>query len=464
MSTLLVHAIQAISTVGATTFVSGLWEAAALALFVWLSLRIIPRTSAATRFAAWMIAFTALVFLPFAGLIPRGSPASAVSVRSIAPTASFHLDPRWALAIAAVWIVGTLARFGALVWNLYRLRALWRDSIPVDRESVDPSIRATLIGRRLRAVELRISDRVNAPCAIGFFQPAIVIPRWLWQKLTTEELKQIVLHETAHLVRRDDWTNLFQKLALAVFPLNPGLLWMERRLCFDREMACDDAVLSAAVPARTYAACLTGLAEKKLRRRTTSLAPGAWTRQSELVHRVHSILRQDRNSSPLIAKSVAAGCVVATLGGALVFARVPELISFAPVAPAVETADVVSAPSEAFVPRFATAKTVKYQEVVARQPKPVHRVARRSTVTASAPKPSELAVSAPIPTAVPLPEFRQVGILQSAMTGQSWLVLSVWRSTPIRSKSDDASSSQAPQPASDSQPVKIQTGWILIQI
>ncbi len=53
---------------------------------------------------------------------------------------------------------------------------------------------------------------------IGFFAPRILIPEWLYLRLTPGELEQVVLHEAEHLRRRDDWTNLLQKLAWFCFP------------------------------------------------------------------------------------------------------------------------------------------------------------------------------------------------------------------------------------------------------
>ena len=51
------------------------------------------------------------------------------------------------------------------------------------------------------------------------------------------------MHEMEHLRRGDDWTNLLQKAGLVFFPLNPASFWVERRLCAERELACDDCVL-----------------------------------------------------------------------------------------------------------------------------------------------------------------------------------------------------------------------------
>ena len=493
MGTVIVNVGQALAVNTAEWFVSGLWEAAALVLLVWAGLKLIPRTSASTRFAAWLIAFAVMVLLPFTALIPRHSVVAAATTSSapLAP-AGFTLDPRWAFAIAAAWVLASLGRFGSLLWNGYRLRKLWKDSRRAEKNAIGAELMISSGEKRRRKVELRISGQVNAPCAVGLFKPAVLIPEWLWDRLSCEELRQIMLHESAHLDRYDDWTNLLQKLAIAVFPLNPALVWMERRLCLEREMACDDAVLRAEISPKMYAACLTGLAEQRLLRRTTSLAPGAWSRQSELVRRVHGILSRDRNSSPMIAKGVAAGCMVATLGGAMAFSRAPQLVSFAEPSPVMQGADLVFPSAPVFAPQFeAGLKTVKYQPAVARQPKTAHRAVRRAPAQVMAAKPvpatRQVAALTAEPTEIPRPalvqprfvglrevlrqevqerEFRQVGILQSAMTGQSWLVLSVWRSaSPVRADAQNSAPAEDTTTAPARKPVpQVQTGWLLIQI
>ena len=148
------------------------------------------------------------------------------------------------------------------------------------------------------AVEVCTTTTLQRPSVIGFLKPRILVPDWLFGRLTQGELEQIMLHESEHLRRRDDWTNLAQKLCLVLFPLNPALVWIERRLCREREMACDDAVIRVTRAPRAYAACLASLAERGLERRVEALSLGAWQRRPELVHRVHSILRGKGGLSP----------------------------------------------------------------------------------------------------------------------------------------------------------------------
>jgi hypothetical protein len=141
---------------------------------------------------------------------------------------------------------------------------------------------------------------------------------------------QIVLHELEHLRRRDDWLNLIQKIGLVLFPLNPALLWIERRLCFERELACDDGVLRRTRAPKAYATCLTTLAEHRLVRRAQSLSLGAWERQSEVSRRVYSILRWRDGMGPMQARVVLAVLAIGLTGGAAGLARCPQFVSFSP--------------------------------------------------------------------------------------------------------------------------------------
>jgi len=177
-------------------------------------------------------------------------------------------------------------------------------------------------------VELCTSDEVDRPTVIGFFVPKIVLPAWLLEKLTPAELEQVVLHESGHLGRADDWMNLLQKIALVVFPLNPALAWVERRLCFERELACDERVLRETGAPKAYASCLATLAEYRLGRRGLSLAIGILGRESELGQRVGRILRRGALMKPWHAKLVLGGAMLGLVVAATGLERCPQLVGF----------------------------------------------------------------------------------------------------------------------------------------
>jgi hypothetical protein len=243
---------------------------------------------------------------------------------------------------------------------MIRLRRVWRRARPV---AVAGDIFASLQACRRRA-ELCTSDLVDSPSVIGFFAPRLLIPEGLFAKLTEPELRQIVLHECEHLRRRDDWINLLQKVILALFPLNPALLWVDRRLSLERELACDAGVVASTSAPFDYANCLTRLAEHRIHCRKVALSLAAWSRQSELARRVHSLLRPMRRMSSLQATASIALLVCGLGGGAVELARVPGLVSFtaAASAPAEEASAPLPAPADSSGSTNAQAIPVLYRQ------------------------------------------------------------------------------------------------------
>jgi len=324
----LMHEVEGFSRLVANSFVSGLWQGIVLAAGVWVCLRLVPRTTAAVRFAIWTSVFAVLAVLPLVHAYYLNS-SNAEPGR----TALVHVDVRWSFAIAALWLAVSLVRGVKLATNAMRLREIWTRATPV--EGCDE----VLLAAGFRGVEICTSNDVDRPSVIGFFSPRILIPEELFLRLTTAEFGQIVLHEVGHLRRADDWINLFQKLSLVVVPLNPVLIWIERRLCLERELACDDDVLRLTKAPKAYATCLTNLAEHRLGRKAAMLSLGAWEKRSELSRRVHSILRGGQGMGRTQARVVMSALVLGLLGGSAELARCPQFVSFSPTAvPVVDVA------------------------------------------------------------------------------------------------------------------------------
>jgi beta-lactamase regulating signal transducer with metallopeptidase domain len=325
----MIETVQSTSQIAASALIAALWQGVVLTAAIWLCLKLAPRAAAGLRFAVWMAVFAAIALLPLMAIFP--GQASAVSA---APSAGaihpLQLDPRWALGIAAVWALVAAARLIGLGRNALRLGSIWSRSTPL---TATPAVQALLNQAAVRRPLLCASSGVDQPCVIGFFAPRILVPGWLLEKATEAELEQIVLHELAHLRRFDDWTNLFQKLVVALFPLNPALLWVERRLCAERELACDERVVSATKAPRAYATCLANLAGQRIARREMALSGalslGAWERRSQLGARIESILRGGRQLSPLKARAILAALLVATAAGAGKLSHSVQLVSFA---------------------------------------------------------------------------------------------------------------------------------------
>ena len=368
---------------GGALVVTAVWQGAIVVCSLAICLRLAPRTSAAQRFVVWASAFMVLVSLPLFSLVQGftsgAAPSTSVASQVVLTRPWLQVDSGWSLLIVLLWAAVSLFRFVDLAIHSLRLRKLWKESVPVELHCGLGPLASRMWGRG--PVRICTTLALQRPSVIGFFCPRILIPDWLLTRLTAGELEQIILHESEHLRRCDDWTNLFQKLCLVLFPLNPALLWIERRLCREREMACDDGVIQITHAPRAYAACLANLAERGLERRAEALSLGAWQGRSELVHRVHSVLRRKNALNPLATNALLGLLSCGLLLGSIALARCPQIVAFVPsqstagVKSNIRPLSAASMPAQnAVIERTATALNAGVSSA-----RPAGRPAKRST-------------------------------------------------------------------------------------
>jgi beta-lactamase regulating signal transducer with metallopeptidase domain len=319
--------LQAVAQIFTGRLLNTAVEGIALAGLVWMLLRLVGRQNSGTRFAIWFSALVAIVALPLLG-------SSSVSSGSrTLHGANLHegitLSTSWALYLFATWGVIAALLLLRLCVGLWRVRQIRRNCCVVELTSLDPAI--ALIVRDFsshRRVKLCISDDVAIPAAIGFFRPAIVFPVWLFPQLSSEEINVILLHELAHLRRWDDWTNLAQKMVKAVFFFHPAVWWIENRLTLEREMACDDVVLTQTASPKAYASSLISFAEKLHNARGLALAQALVSRMRHMSLRITQILDAKRPSGAGLWKPAlwVSASLLALVFGAAPYA--PQLVAF----------------------------------------------------------------------------------------------------------------------------------------
>lgn len=307
--------LENLARVGAGAIVDSLLLGSLVAALAWGVLAMLRNHRAAIRFLVVAVALVCSAVLP--ALRPLGGSASGASPL-------LQLGQSFALAIAGVWALGAavgLARVAIGLINIQRLRHRCRHvTLPAELQQAVAQFCPA------RRVELLAGDAVSVPSAIGFFRPAVILPPWLLEELSSAEIRQVLIHELSHLRRRDDWTNLLQRIIKALFFFHPAVWWMESRLSLEREMACDDAVLAESSSARDYAECLARVAEKSLVRRGLAMAQAAVSRMRQTTRRVARILQADRAArGGKFAVSVATVFALTGFGALL---QAPTLVSF----------------------------------------------------------------------------------------------------------------------------------------
>jgi hypothetical protein len=95
---------------------------------------------------------------------------------------------------------------------------------------------------------------------LGGGAPTIALAPTLIGRLNVADLDRVLIHEWAHVQRRDDLAQLTQRIVRIVVGWHPAAWWLERQLEFEREAACDDIAVSVTGSAKGYATCLATLA------------------------------------------------------------------------------------------------------------------------------------------------------------------------------------------------------------
>jgi hypothetical protein len=189
-----------------------------------------------------------------------------------------------------MWMSASLVRMTTALIALRRAKAV---SLPF------PSAREVRlhgwmsVRRTGRHATLVVSEEVRSAGVLGLRAPAIAIAPAMLRELSDSELDQILVHEWAHVQRRDDLGRLCQVLVTAVAGLHPAVWLINRRLHIERETACDDWTVNVTGAPKVYAECLTKVATMG----NDGLLVPAASSSSTLRTRVVRLLDRRRNRS-----------------------------------------------------------------------------------------------------------------------------------------------------------------------
>lgn len=173
----------------------------------------------------------------------------AVTVSEPIPVQSSAHSVPWQPILVLTWLAVTLLFAGRLLIGQHRLSKRVRQG----RIVTDPSILELLgnckklIGVRA-SIHLIASTAVQTPALMGVFRPKLLLPPHVIETFVPAKLRDIFLHELAHLKRGDVVINWVASVLQVVHWFNPVLWYAFSRIRIEREMACDSFALSV-IPA-----------------------------------------------------------------------------------------------------------------------------------------------------------------------------------------------------------------------
>lgn len=279
--------------------------------------RALRRGSAAARHMVWCLALGGAMALPALALVvPGWKPAFLAVLRPSTEgwgieTGAAAVPPLpLTTVLAAVWAAGAAVVLARLALALRAARRLARHAEVVE----DPAWTGLLerLGRAMeigRPVVLLRSGEAAMPLTWGALRPAILLPAEAdaWPE---ERRRVVLLHELAHVARRDCLVQTLAAVCCAAYWFHPGAWWAARKMREEREQACDDRVLAAGARASDYAGHLLDVA--RACRAPLCAAAIAMAAPSQLEGRVRAVLepRRDRRA---VTRRTGAVCAAAVL-------------------------------------------------------------------------------------------------------------------------------------------------------
>ncbi|MHB1305763.1 MAG: M56 family metallopeptidase, partial [Limisphaerales bacterium] len=198
---------------------------------------------------------------PIATVLPAGGPPTAsvdlpepvvaagngLPMGEVSPAPGLTVVVQWPVWFGGgLWLTGFVLVAGRVIFGSVRfgrtLSACRPLARPVMAAALDDCRRRLGVRREVAVFE---SEAVRSPALCGLWRPCLLWPPGLADTLRAEELRHVLLHELAHLKRRDILVNWIAALAQAVHWFNPAVWYAGRRLRADRELAADALVLAA---------------------------------------------------------------------------------------------------------------------------------------------------------------------------------------------------------------------------
>ncbi|TWU12646.1 Regulatory protein BlaR1 [Symmachiella macrocystis] len=263
----------------------------------------------------------------FTETIPTSKPNSAQPATPARPETFEAASMTSAVADAPAWHTGDVLLVtwaaGVLIVGLLSLISIASAHWLVRKSAMlsDDAWQGLLLSLReqlgiSRTVQLRSCDRPISPMTWGLMRPVILLPRdcasW-----TDECRRAVLLHELAHIQRHDWLSQMLAQVACVVYWFHPLVWFANRQVRKESDCAADDVVLTAGMPATTYAEQLLVIAQQ-ISAEWLHPAP-AMARRGQLSQRIGVLLDPRRNRRGLgrrvsVLMTAVAFCAVAFVG------------------------------------------------------------------------------------------------------------------------------------------------------
>jgi beta-lactamase regulating signal transducer with metallopeptidase domain len=193
------------------------------------------------------------------------------------------------------WTLGSIALGTRYAFGWAAVRRTAARGVPLDRQAWTEEVRQLARGERIATPGLVHVAAGSTPFVSGVGRPTIVIPT-SYLDASPDERWAILLHELAHIRRRDTIWLLVAAAARCLYWPLPQVWWLTARLRLESERVCDEAVLRGGVPRREYVRQLMRASGNRAIATGPVWAPGLGT--PELYRRLYPLASGHLSSPP----------------------------------------------------------------------------------------------------------------------------------------------------------------------
>ena len=332
-------AAQTVENLG-WTLLHSIWQIAFVAFWLFLALRVSPKSSANTRYSISLFALVISFAMPLMTFVwlsknsdetkqnfvsfneknapfldariyeleeissPQSGAASNsnqkaffVSVENLQNDFTRNFSAL-APVLVGFWFLG-------IIFSAFRLKGgIWQLYIYKTREISAPNedwqmkfadlCNLLKIGKAVRLVQSKI---VETPMVIGWIKPVVIVPASVFLWMNPHELETILAHELFHIRRYDYPVNFIQSFVEILFFYHPLTWWISDNIRRERECACDEAVVKILENSNfIYANALANLEEFRHSAKQTASPVLVAANGGKLMKRIEKIIQINKNA------------------------------------------------------------------------------------------------------------------------------------------------------------------------
>ena len=219
------------------------------------------------------------------------APARTADIAAATPGAALRLAPlrapNWPTWVVGLWLSGALFALTRVLRSLLNLRRALREAAPVAHAAAT-ELAELVAHAAVRSPQLLSLSGIASPMATTGAR--IVAPAWALESLDRRQLRAMLAHELAHVLRHDPEWKVVGAFWRALFWFLPTS-FAQKRLDDLAELACDAFAVQQTGNAHGVAECLAACAEHQLSGGSRyALAAAMAVHESSFGHRIECLL------------------------------------------------------------------------------------------------------------------------------------------------------------------------------